>query len=105
MTLTADDFDRLSVFLQNRLADARAQLPADARDAALALDALHYEIARAAGAVGLLRAGVPDPRVADAWETLRHMARLWKDHADFEVAFALPSRDLSGATGHVPLAG
>ncbi|WP_394437108.1 hypothetical protein [Streptomyces sp. SGAir0957] len=95
MTVTADDFDRLSGFLQQRLAEARAQLPADARDAALALDALHYEIARAADAASLLRADVFSSRPADAWETLRHMARLWKDHPDFRIEFALPSRHMS----------
>ncbi|MFJ2589715.1 hypothetical protein [Streptomyces sp. NPDC087538] len=92
MQLSADHFDRIDAFLQERLNEARGQLADDSPDAALALDALAYEIARAASMADALRAGAELVRPpSDAWETLRHVARRWQGHPRFLPEFALPA--------------
>ncbi|WND39791.1 hypothetical protein RI578_38310 [Streptomyces sp. BB1-1-1] len=71
----------------------------DARDAMLAVDALEYEVARAASTASLLRAETDGVRsAADDWETLKHIAHRWKDHPDYRVKFAFFPRHIAGPT-------
>ncbi|MFI1755309.1 hypothetical protein [Streptomyces sp. NPDC020571] len=99
MALTADDFDQIGAFLRARLEAARTQVPEDARDAMLALDALEHEIARAASIVGLLRSARVDARsAADAWETLKDIAHRWQGHPDYRATFAYFPHHMTGPT-------
>ncbi|MFD8385247.1 hypothetical protein ACFV2X_43145 [Streptomyces sp. NPDC059679] len=102
-------YDRIDTFVQARLDEAQAGLPAGS-DVAHALDALRYLASRAASVGDLLRLGLrshPDEavrqaRAEEAWETLRHISRRWDKHPDYAAEYGQTWRDLVVAKNRNP---